>query len=348
MLLRSGDGPSSGMAVGVQVSAMDGRRHEVLGGAVVLAAGAIENARILMLSDPAGTGLGSGREHTGRFLQDHPVVDLLELDPTDPAGLQDRTAHLYRGGTRLWPKVRLAPDAQEAERLLDANAVVVHEHDDAAMDAARRLVGGLRRRSLPAGWPADVRASVGAVGPLLRAAYRRRFRGLSAGRPATRTVLQVWLEQEPDANSRLRLGAGLDPLGLPVAEVDWRVGPAELRTSRVLARWVAEDLQAHGLATVTELPAMTDDEAWRATVVDAYHPSGTTRMSSSPVDGVVDADGRVHGVERLFVAGSSVFPVAGYANPTLTIVALALRLADHLVRSVPSLGGQVERAVRPS
>jgi choline dehydrogenase-like flavoprotein len=121
-----------------------------------------------------------------------------------------------------------------------------------------------------------------------------------------------------------------DAHGLPLPRVDWRVSDTEVRTSRLMARWVAEDLRRHGLAEVHELPAMTDDAAWRASVTDAFHPAGTTRMSTGPDDGVVDVQLQVHGVDGLYVASSSVFPIAGYANPTLTIVALALRLAEHL------------------
>ena len=78
---------------------------------------------------------------------------------------------------------------------------------------------------------------------------------------------------------------------------------------------------------------MSDDAAWRASVGDAAHPAGTTRMSSNAGSGVVDVNLRVHGVEDLHVIGSSVFPTCGYANPTLTIVALAIRLAGHLGRN---------------
>ncbi len=70
-------------------------------------------------------------------------------------------------------------------------------------------------------------------------------------------------------------------------------------------------------------------------ILDMKHPSGTTRMSASPRTGVVDANCRVHGVENLYIAGSSVFPTVGHANPTLTIVALAARLAHHLRCSEP-------------
>lgn len=317
---------------GVEVRTLTGRTEVVDGSRAVLAGGAIENARVLMLSDPDGVGLGTGRELTGRYLQDHPVVDVLDIEPVDGSWLQDRSSHLHRGRRRLWPKVRLAPEAQERERLLDANAVLVHEYDDDLdMEAARRLVAAVKQRRLPERLLPEVRRAAGAARPLVRAAYRRWVRGLAAGRPASRVTLQVWLEQAPDRDSRVRLGAATDPLGLRVAEVDWRLGEAEMRTSRAFGRWVAEDLERHGLATVRQLPPMTDDSAWLAAVGDAFHPAGTTRMSADPTDGVVDADGRVHGVEGLYVAGSSVFPIAGYANPTLTIVALALRLADHLV-----------------
>jgi choline dehydrogenase-like flavoprotein len=81
-------------------------------------------------------------------------------------------------------------------------------------------------------------------------------------------------------------------------------------------------------------PVMHDDNAWLAAVVPAAHPSGTTRMSRDPAGGVVDVDLQVHGVPGLFVLGGSVFPTSGYANPTLTIVALAMRLAEHLTTRV--------------
>jgi choline dehydrogenase-like flavoprotein len=309
---------------------LDGRSESICGSGVVLATGAIENARILMLSDPSGIGVGTGRALTGRYLQDHPVLDVLEVYPVDPSWLQDRASHLYRGRSRLYPKVRLAPGAQQRGHLLDANAVLVHEYEAPQLDAARRLVNARRDWQMPSHPVADGLQAVRAVGSLSRVAYRRWVKGLSAGWPASRVTLQVWVEQVPDPDSRVRLGSVRDPLGLPVAEVDWRIAPEELRTSRVLGRLVADDLRHRGLASVRELPAMTNDEAWMTTVTDAYHPAGTTRMSASGLDGVVDPDGQVHGLDGLFVAGSSTFPIAGYANPTLTIAALAFRLADHL------------------
>ena len=113
----------------------------------------------------------------------------------------------------------------------------------------------------------------------------------------------------------------------------------------VLARRVADELTRLGHGRVRLHPALQEPAGGWAragnligydVTLDAppmhvsWHHMGTTRMAESPREGVVDADCRVHGTANLFVAGSSVFPSTGNANPTLTIVALALRLADHL------------------
>lgn len=316
---------------GVEVLGADGRRAEVSAREVVLAAGALENARLLQLSDPEGVGLGAGRHHTGRFLQDHPIVRTAEVIPKDYRVLQDRYVALHRGNRRLFPKVRLAPAAQEKYELLDATAVFVHDHEQPSLAAARRLLIAARtRRALQRPWR-DAFTALRAPAPVARDAYRRYVRGLSTGVRPSAVWLQLWLEQAPDPDSRISLGSAVDGLGLRRAQVRWRTGDQERDTSRRMTRWIAEDLSRQGVAQVRDLPPMDDDDAWRAAVTDAFHPAGTTRMSVSPREGVVDPDLQVHGVRGLFAVGGSVFPASGYANPTLTIVALALRLADHLM-----------------
>jgi choline dehydrogenase-like flavoprotein len=324
-----------GRTTGVDVVSTGGRTLSIDARTVVLAAGTIENSRLLQLSDPAGVGLGDGREHTGRYLQDHPVVHTAEVEPLDWTYLQDRYVGLRRSGRRLWPKVRLAAKAQEAYGLLDAAAVFQHSHDRTALDAVGRLAEALRDRRIPEDASADVARAAGAVPALARALYRRQVKGLQSagGRPA-RVRLEVWVEQAPKRERRVTLADSRDALGLRQPAVNWSCDAEELETTRQLTRWIAEDLERLGIARVRELPAMTDDEAWRDTVHDSFHPAGTTRMADSPRRGVVDRDLRVHGVGGLYVVGGSVFPTSGYANPTLTISALALRLAAHLDRAV--------------
>lgn len=333
----------AGRAVGVELRGRSGRREEVRGRAVVLAAGSIENARLLLLSDPEGVGLGSGREHTGRYLQDHPIIRTAEVVAKDHRLLQDRYVVLRRGGRRLFPKVRLAPEVQEQRGLLDATAVFVHEPSP-AFDAARRLLLSARDRRRPEHPVRDAVAAAPAAGRLAQDLVRRVALGRGSGARPAHVWLQLWVEQAPDPSRRVTLAEGRDALGLRQASIRWSVEPLELQTSRLLTRWVGHDLVRLGIGYLRELPAMRDDDAWRSTVTDAAHPAGTTRMSTDARGGVVDTDLMVHGVEGLYVVGGSVFPTSGYANPTLTIVALALRLADHL----RGAGGQAGSAARPT
>jgi len=135
-------------------------------------------------------------------------------------------------------------------------------------------------------------------------------------------------EQMPRADSRVYLSDLRDRLNMNTLVLDWKIGNEETESLMRLQALLAEQLSRLGAGRL-ESP---DLQATGLSYTDASHHIGTTRMSSDPRVGVVDPDARVHGVSNLFIAGSSVFPTAGSANPTLTIVALALRLADHLKR----------------
>jgi choline dehydrogenase-like flavoprotein len=135
-------------------------------------------------------------------------------------------------------------------------------------------------------------------------------------------------EQAPNYDSRVRLSTHHDGLGRQQVQLDWRLTELDFcsveRFHQILTSAVAT-------AGVGEFRSSLDrDGEWRKRVTGGRHHMGTTRMSYSPATGVVDAHCRVFGVDNLYIAGSSVFPTVGYANPTLTIVALALRLAEHL------------------
>ncbi|HEU0030817.1 MAG TPA: GMC family oxidoreductase [Kofleriaceae bacterium] len=148
-------------------------------------------------------------------------------------------------------------------------------------------------------------------------------------KPKICRVLDVrnYLEQEPDPDNRVYLGGDSDPLGLPKAKVAWTIRDQDRRTIVELHRLLARELQKN---KVGELHSPFLDGREPPPFQDASHHMGTTRMGTDPRTSVVDTECRVHTVDNLFVAGSSVFPTSGYANPTATLVALAIRLADHL------------------
>ncbi len=149
--------------------------------------------------------------------------------------------------------------------------------------------------------------------------------------PIVGAILDVNVEQFPDPASRVTLSNKRDALGQNRLDVDWLPGGREKRTVRRALELVADEVGRLGLGRV-HISSMPDGDRWPAVLRGSRHHMGTTRMSDNPRTGVVDATCRVHGVANLYIAGSSVFASSGYANPTLTIVALALRLSDELRR----------------
>ena len=277
-----------------RLACLGGARHAVTARRFVLAAGAIENARLLLLSNARQeAGIGNARDRVGRYLMEHAKVHAGILTAADPA-LMDR-AGLYDvrevRGSQVGAKLALSAAAQRGERLLAS---------------ATRLIrgGGIRWSRVPAGEPAfDV---------------------------------EVQTELVPDATNRLALSAReRDELGLPLASLRWRWSERELASVRRTEELLAEELARAGVGHLDVPPPEAPPEL----TSPSSHQMGTTRMHRDPARGVVDATGRVHGVPNLWITGASVFPTGGYANPTLTIVALALRLAEELRREARDRAG---------
>ena len=165
---------------------------------------------------------------------------------------------------------------------------------------------------------------------MLSNAYRRVARRQKPIRRTDELLLYCLVEQTPDPSSRVSLAEQTDALGMPLLRIDWRIGDLERRSVMRLNELIGLELRRAGFRGHLRNNHWLQDMNWRSQFIDRAHPSGTTRMSDSPKQGVVDRNCKVHEVEGLFIAGSSVFPTAGHANPTLMIVALAIRLADWL------------------
>jgi choline dehydrogenase-like flavoprotein len=140
------------------------------------------------------------------------------------------------------------------------------------------------------------------------------------------------MEQAPNRDSRVTLGTTHDILGCRRVVLDWRLSDIDKRTAHRAHAILAEELSRSGVGEMKSLMG-SESDPWPTRLRGARHHMGTTRMHADSRRGVVDANCRVHGIDNLFVAGSSVFPTSGAANPTLTIVALAIRLAEHLLHS---------------
>jgi choline dehydrogenase-like flavoprotein len=145
------------------------------------------------------------------------------------------------------------------------------------------------------------------------------------------SLLVVETEQAPNRNSRIGLSTERDALGQPRARVDWQLSEQDRTTMLSALRTFAAQLWVSHRVRIWLPEAMENPlERWGFNLVDVSHHIGTTRMSEDSTRGVVDANCKVHGIDNLFIAGSSVFPTSGHVNPTMTIVSLAVRLAEHL------------------
>jgi choline dehydrogenase-like flavoprotein len=305
----------------LSIRTLTGLSHTLKAKYFVVATGGLENARMLLLSNsviPAG--LGNQNDLVGRFFMEHP--HLTGFAEIVTAGL-DRIPRIFRervpvDGHTVQTAFNPVESFLRQRRLLNATFMVG--------------VAGEYRNG--AKTPPSEPLKAATHTDMLRASRRFLADGNGPVNPKNADFIGSWLgigcacEQLPDPESRVSLSDQRDVLGLPRIRLNWRLAEQDRRSLIEHMHSLALEFGALGMGRM--LLHVEDDGLWPDTVNGGAHHMGTTRMSDDPKRGVVDRHCRVHGMENLYVAGSSVFPTCGSANPTLTLVALALRLADHL------------------
>jgi choline dehydrogenase-like flavoprotein len=320
------------------VRSLNGVAATIEAGKYVLCCGGIENARLLLLESQRNSGgFGNDHDRVGRYFMLHLRGTAGLIVSAEPMARLQNQFNVLRGpnGVQVEVGLTLTPEIMEREGLLNCTSILQYEPDresgvTAAQDIWRALQTGR--------WPPEVGEKVGLIAEdfqnlagVLEHRLASRQTLAASPVPAKSAVLLVDLEPAPDPESRILLADDRDALGLRQVKTDWRHGEGERRTATRLASLVAAEFARVGIGRTRLEPWLRDE---RVSTDDALagvpHYLGTTRMSDDPREGVVDRNCAVHGMENLYVAGSSVFPTAGQVNPTLTIVALAVRLAQHL------------------
>ena len=345
---------------GLTVRSLAGAKVTVEAPLCVLAAGAVENARLLLVSqESSARGLGNAHDTVGRYLMDHPTTTVARAAPEQVQdlaarfglfGLRDKgQSHVYMYG------LALTDHLQRSDKLLNGAIFVTEERAaDDPFAALRRVLRGQSKARL-----SDMGSVLRSPLRLARGAGARMIERGSLPEPVSRglanTALRLFpntlasdhrfgrlpvklagvrfeatTEHPPDPANRVTLSDARDPLGLPIAQVNWSAGAAARANLLRLGTVLCESFERAGLPALIPEPWVRDKAPEAATVIDLGHSLGTTRMSDDPRQGVVDRDCAVHGVTGLYAIGGSIFPTSGHANPTLMMLALTLRLAEHL------------------
>ena len=344
-------------ADGRRVAAVEARNAagtaiRIVADEVVVCAGGLETARLLLASDGVHPGgIGNHHDVLGRYYMSHLAGTIGSFRPT---GAVWHGYDIAADGTYCRRRLALRAEAQRMHRIGNFVARLHHpriadpRHGTAALSALylgqalvprqfrARLAGdgqvGMRTLAHHL-WnvtrdPAGV-ARFGAGLLLDRRFAARKFPSVIVRPRGGAYSLDVHAEQQPNRASRVYLGDDRDAWGMRRLVADWRYLPADVATVDTALRLLAADLARSGSGTFDYDPAEVEAEMVRYGAYPGHH-IGTARMGDDPRTSIVDSDCRVHGVANLHLAGAAVFPTSSQANPTLTAVALALRLADRL------------------
>jgi choline dehydrogenase-like flavoprotein len=319
---------------------LEGRETVIRAKHFVLACGAIENARLLLISDDVEkSGLGNSGDQVGRYFMEHPHGRIAHIETDDPAWFWAQYRKRYpRAGPPVAPALVASEALQRGKGILNSAATFKIQRNPAlGLGLSSKVYLNLKH---------DLNATKSnrRMWHLYRGMLDRLQKHVSM------TLLRTWTqargmklylmaraEQAPNPDSRVRLSSETDALGCRRGDLDWQLSELDKRSALELARAMGREFERLGLGKLRTSPWLEDGTAaWPVdpTVgnhpIGGYHHMGTTRMSESAHDGVVDRNCTVHGYHNLHIAGSSVFTTGGWANPTLTILALSHRLADHL------------------
>lgn len=300
----------------------EGKTHTVKAKHFILACGAIQNARMLLASNSqAPRGLGNDHDLVGRYFMEH-----LEIASSELWLFRPFPTNLYSweyGVTRASAELAITEEIQEKERILNGTASLlplsVGKHQKPRMETWQDEDPRKSSESLFKNWSEADEAAKSEKGAIERAFQ-----------------LNTRIEQAPNPNSRVTLMAEKDELGVPRVNLHWELTALDKRSVRRIHQLIGQQFGIAGLGRVKLMDFLRDedDDTFPDSTNGGWHHMGTTRMSDDPGKGVVNADCRVHGISNLFVAGSACYTTSAAPNPTLTLVALSLRLSDHIKRII--------------
>jgi choline dehydrogenase-like flavoprotein len=307
----------------VTVKNYAGKTHKVRARHFVMASCAIQNSRLLLASSKqAPHGLGNDTDLVGRYFMEHAELKSAELWLKEPGKLKP----YMRNPPNIRAELAMQPQKQAEHKIL--NGIL----------SFNPLEHGRKKPPYIQSWdnddPREDRKKTNEIED--KATRKGRFSKIFGSDKYDSFEITMRLEQVPNPLSRVMLGTEKDELGVPRANLNWAFTDMERKSARKIFEILGQQVGIAGIGRVKLLEDLQDDKetSMPASTSGGWHHMGTTRMNNDPKKGVVNSDCKIHGLENLYVAGSSCFPTGAAVNPTYTIVAISLRLSDHLKEKV--------------
>ncbi len=279
----------------VTLKTLEGQSFLVKAKQYVLACGGIENARLILALDA----LKDLSDVTGKYFMEHPRFEVGQLF------------------TYAKPN-ELKPFEQDLDKVDQPEVIYNITPDDELMKKFSLLNCCSVVRDI-----SKVKNA-----PLIAAYMARFFR--KNPELMWQSTLFMRTEHAPSQDNYVSLDDQKDALGMPRTKLSFSLGEKEWESARQFTLLLAEYFGYHSMGVIKIAPWLREYKGWPKYTLWSQHHMGTTRMGNTRADSVVNADCKMHGLDNFYIAGSSVFPTSGWANPTYTIVALAIKLADHL------------------
>lgn len=297
-----------------------GKSHTVKAKQFILACGAIQNARMLLASNTqAHKGLGNDNDIVGRYFMEHLEINTAELwllkpFPTD--------LYSYTGNPRA--ELALTEKTQIENKILNGTASLI------PLSSARHIIPRMEILQED-----DYKTGLEKYKANLNDASEKAKKE-NIGNISRAFEFQIRIEQAPNPNSRITIGNEKDELGVSKANLHWDLTQLDKRSIRKINQLIGHEVGKAGFGRVKLRDFLRDehDHSWPKETGAGWHHMGTTRMSNNPKKGVVNENCQVHGINNLYVAGSSCFTTSGSPNPTLTLVALSLKLSEYLKEKI--------------
>jgi choline dehydrogenase-like flavoprotein len=325
--------------LGVRCRNLAGSEHIFHAPAYVLCQGMMETIQLLLQPLEKGQAPWQKNGWLGRHVQSHIDYNSAKLVNVDRKRMEQVFPNIYLKGRKYQPKLRVTEKRQREDQTLNiAGAISFISLGNVEQDV--RQMKSAARNLLRGNWSAigvrDTLPALRRLPILLQLAYSFYVSHRSYWPEDVTYWLRVHCEQEPNSASRITLLSERDAMGMFRSRIDWQVSPLEWKTIQRFTQMAQQALESAGLAKLEPQPELALEDGYRRVIFDdSYHWAGGTRMSATASAGVVDTDLKIHGVRNAYLCSSSVYPTSGFANPVHTLLALTIRLADHLAARSP-------------